>query len=70
MAARQIPEVSIRRYGSAPDCDVVVKTRGQEMVLRCRNYQQALKWARMECKTYKVSFASLNEAHAYLPTDE
>ena len=25
------------------------------MVLRCPNYFQALKWARLECKSYKIS---------------
>jgi hypothetical protein len=25
------------------------------MVLRCPNYSQALKWARLECKSYKIS---------------
>jgi hypothetical protein len=24
------------------------------MVLRCPNYSQALKWARLECKSYKI----------------
>jgi hypothetical protein len=25
------------------------------MVLRCPSYSQALKWARLECKSYKIS---------------
>jgi hypothetical protein len=40
------PEVTIRSYPDSPICDVVVAVRGQEMVLRCRDYRQAMRWAR------------------------
>jgi hypothetical protein len=45
------PEVTIRRYPASRICDVVVVVRGQEMVLRCPSYSQAVKWARLECET-------------------
>ena len=48
------PQVFIRRYSASEICDVVVSVRGQEIVLRCPNYFQALKWARLECKSYKI----------------
>jgi hypothetical protein len=48
------PEVTIRRYPASRICDVVVVVRGQEMVLRCPSYSQAMKWARLECKSYKI----------------
>jgi len=32
----------------------VVVVRGQEMILRCRDYRQAMQWARLERKTYKI----------------
>src|SRR5579862_4613036 len=48
------PQVFIRRHTASPTCDVVVSVRGQELVLRCPNYSQALKWARLECKSYKI----------------
>ena len=48
------PQVFIRRYKASEICDVVVSVRGQEIVLRCPNYSQALKWARLECKSYKI----------------
>ena len=48
------PEVTIRSYPASRICDVVVVVRGQEMVLRCPNYTQALKWARLERKSYKI----------------
>jgi hypothetical protein len=48
------PQVFIRRDTASQICDVVVLVRGQEMVLRCPNYSQALKWARLECKSYKI----------------
>ena len=48
------PLVTIRRYPDSPICHVVVVVRGQEMVVRCPTYFQAVKWARMECKSYKI----------------
>lgn len=48
-------EISVRRYKDAPECDVIVVFRGQELSLRCRDYDQAVRWARIECKTYKVT---------------
>lgn len=48
------PQVVIRRHTASEICDVVVLVRGQEMVLRCPSYSQALKWARLECKSYKI----------------
>ena len=48
-------EVRVRRHSDAPECDVVVAIRGLEMSLRCRDYNQAVKWARMECKSYKIA---------------
>jgi hypothetical protein len=47
-------EVKVRRYNDSAACDVIVLMRGQEMVLCCRDYGEALKWARIECKTYGV----------------
>ena len=46
-----------------PECDVVVFFRGQAMTLRCRNYDQAVEWARIECKTYKVADGFTVEDH-------
>ena len=48
------PEVTIQTYPAFLICDVIVVVRGQEMVLRCPNYSQALKWARLERKSYKI----------------
>jgi len=49
------PQVSIRRHIASQTCDVVVSVRGREIILRCPDYSQALKWARLECKSYKIS---------------
>ena len=46
--------VKIRRHDASVACEVVVLVRGQEMVLHCRDYSQAIKWARIECKTYGI----------------
>jgi len=48
------PKVTIRRYAASRICDVEVVVRGQKMVIRCPSYSQALKWARLECKSYKI----------------
>ena len=37
------PEVTIRSYQDSPICDVVVVVRGQEMLLRCRDYARSSK---------------------------
>ena len=42
------------RYPGSRICDVIVAVRGHELVLRCPTYSQALKWARLECKSYKI----------------
>src|SRR5258707_12179135 len=55
MIAEHAGEVRVRRYRDAPECDVVVAVAGQEMSLRCRDYNQAVKWARIECKSYKIA---------------
>ena len=55
MIAAHSAEICIRRYNGAPECDVIVVFRGKELSLRCRDYDQAVKWARLECKSYKVA---------------
>jgi hypothetical protein len=54
MIAEHAAEVRIRRHSDAPEWDVVVAVRGKEMSLRCRDYSQAVEWARIECKSYKI----------------
>jgi hypothetical protein len=54
MTAEHDVEVRVRRHRDAPECDVVVNIRGREMSIRCRDYNQAVKWARMESKVYKL----------------
>ena len=48
-------EICIRQYSDAPECDVIVVFRGRESSLRCRDFDEAVKWARIECKSYKVA---------------
>jgi hypothetical protein len=48
-------QVRVRRYDGFTQCDVVVNFRGREMVLELQNYNQAVKWAEMEAKAYKIS---------------
>jgi hypothetical protein len=53
--AEPAAEVRVRRHSDMPECEVVVAYRGKVMFLRCRDYAQAAKWARIECKTYKIA---------------
>ena len=52
--AEPAAEVRIRRHSDMPECDVLVAYRGKTMSVRCRDYAQAAKWARLECKSYKI----------------
>jgi hypothetical protein len=45
------------------ECDVIVTLRGREMVVQLPDFSQALKWAQMEAKAYKL-FATLSEVHS------
>jgi len=55
MIEKHASQVFIRRHIASPICDVVVSVRGREMVLRCPSYSQAMKWARLERRSYKIS---------------
>jgi len=49
-AGSQDPELSgFLRFAMS-----VVVVHGTEMVLRCPDYRQAMRWARVERKTYKI----------------
>ena len=54
MLSAQGAEVWVRRYRDTVERDVVVVVREQMMVLRCRDYSQAVKWTKIECKSYKI----------------
>ena len=53
--AANLGEVRIQQYHGYSECDVIVVLRGREMIVRLPNRNQAVKWARMECKSYKIS---------------
>jgi len=55
VTADQFAEVRIRRYNNLPECVVVVAFRGRQSLLRCRDYDQAVKWARVECRSYGIA---------------
>ncbi|MDB5573663.1 MAG: hypothetical protein JWR79_820 [Tardiphaga sp.] len=48
-------DVQVRRYPGMSECDVVVTSRTRELVLSCPDYDCAVRWARMECKSYGVA---------------
>lgn len=55
MVVPSAAEIRIRRYSNAPDCDVVIALRGEELSIKCRTYDDAVKWAQMECKSYRIA---------------
>jgi hypothetical protein len=61
ITADQFAEVRICRYNDVLECMVVVAFRGRQLLLRCRDYDQAVKWARLECRSYGI--ASITVEH-------
>lgn len=51
---RNTGEVRIQPRRDNNDCDVVVHFRGNELVYHCPDYDTAVKWARIECKSYGI----------------
>jgi hypothetical protein len=55
-------EVRIRRHIDGSECDVIVAIGDREMVVQLPDYSQAVKWAQMESKSYKLP-ATFSEEH-------
>jgi hypothetical protein len=55
MSMEQLTAVYLKRYRKAPDCVVIVTRGDDEMSVRFRNYEQAARWAQMECKSYRIN---------------
>ena len=53
----------VQRRRNSPECDVIAAYRGREMSLQYRDHDQAIKWARIECKVYKLGDAIRRRAH-------
>jgi hypothetical protein len=49
-----LTEVSIRRYSHVPTCDVIVSSGDRQISIRCDDYDAAVKWAQVECKSYGI----------------
>ena len=59
-------EVRIRRRDGQPTCDVIVAVGGRQMIVTVSDYDRALRWAQMECKSYGIPPA-LPIAEIYQP---
>jgi hypothetical protein len=55
MVSSEGAEVRIRCYSHIPECEIRVAVHGREMCMKCRDYNEALKWARLECRSYGVA---------------
>ena len=53
-ATDSIDQIKVLRRHGSPECNVVVTVRGRQMVLKCRHFKQAAKWAGIEAKSYKI----------------
>lgn len=53
-------QVRILRHDDVPDCDVVLTREGEQRIIACKTYEQAVTWARLECKSYKIP-AAINQ---------
>jgi hypothetical protein len=51
----EIAEVRMRRYSHTGECEVIILRRGAEIRYKCKDYDQAMKWARVECRSYRTS---------------
>ena len=52
MLANKIANIRVIRNSHVRECEVRVTVRGKEMCVSCPDYEQALKWARLECRSY------------------
>jgi len=50
----ELAEVRVRRYNHTPEWEVVVARHGAEIRYKCRDYEQAMKWAGVECRSYRA----------------
>ncbi|MBV8574340.1 MAG: hypothetical protein JOZ58_04780 [Acetobacteraceae bacterium] len=57
------PTVCIRCHSDVAAYEVVVALRGKEMSHWCRDYDQAIKWAQVECRSYGI--ADITVEHVY-----
>jgi hypothetical protein len=55
-SAKLAVDVVVRRYSGVDECDVIVKSGQREMVVSCPDYERAVAWAQMECRSYRVPF--------------
>ena len=55
-------EVRIQRYQHSAECEVIVSLRARELRLKFSNYDQALRWAQVECKSYGIGRLSVGRS--------
>ena len=55
MLQEELAEVRMRRYNRTSEWEVVVVRAGVEISYKCRDYDQAMKWAQVECRSYRSS---------------
>ena len=63
----RVTEIFIHRYNGVPICDVIVKSHHRQISIRCDDYDAALRWAQIECRSYGVIAGVIVEEGRYEP---
>jgi hypothetical protein len=58
----EVAEVRLRRYNQTSEWQVIVVRGAAEIRYKCRDYDQAMKWARLECRSYRTSKIKVERA--------
>ena len=55
MLQEELAEIRMRRYNRTSEWEVIIVRGGSEISYKCRDYEQAMKWAQVECRSYRSS---------------
>ena len=55
MLNEELAEIRMRRDNRTSEWEVVIVRGVTEISYKCRDYDQAMKWAQVECRSYRSS---------------
>jgi hypothetical protein len=62
MLQEELAEIRMRRHNRTAEWEVVIVRGATEISYKCRDYDQAMKWARVECRSYRSSRIKVERA--------
>ena len=62
MLHEELAEVRMRRHSRTAEWEVVVVRGATEISYKCRDYDQAMKWAQVERRSYRSSKIKVERA--------